>query len=668
MKESFRRRHLSRVLGAAVSVVGATALAIGLALPAGATVTPPANSTVVGSGSSTTYLMMTALDDVFNTSPTCAMFVASGTTPQPLDFSCIQGSTGDPLSFEASPTNTPENPFGDVTLQEPQIGSSNGIKQLEYGNPSGHSTTVNVANNVNYARSSRASKSSDFAGLNFVAYATDGISWFHYTGVQGPTGTAVPTPSANVTNLTDAQLQGIWNGTINNWSQLGGTNAPITVFSAQAGSGTDSTWASHLGFDPTTGGEPVNCSNPGTVGPTSSSGMGQCVGPAIGLENHASTVSIQSFLNSQQSYLGQNKTLWGTSKVKTTLSSSAAAGATKINVASANNIVGGSKPTKLTIAAAGSGSSSETATVASVSGTTVTLTKALSFPHASGASVTGTTVSAATARLIKSDGVFFYSAGAYLHQCAQSPIVTTKLSAAASAGATSISVTSASGLVPGTPITLAAAGTGSSSESAIVKSISGKVITLYSGLKFPHAAGAKISGTVNECGGITQGTSTPALGNIDGFAPNQTNILEQSFPVFRFLYNVYSNGSNGQVNPVATSPTLNYMSEIGFVCKPQNAKIPDPLTGQTYLTDIQKAILGAGFWPLSANEQATGQISQTPFTDEGNVAHPAHTLVNNTYAPYENDSSTGLLGGYQHASNGDPSGFCQVSSTDGNSP
>jgi phosphate transport system substrate-binding protein len=54
-------------------------------------------------------------------------------------------------------------------------------------------------------------------------------------------------PSNRVTDLTKQQVSGIFNGTIRNWKDAGGTNAPITVVSREAGSGTRSSFEEILG-------------------------------------------------------------------------------------------------------------------------------------------------------------------------------------------------------------------------------------------------------------------------------------------------------------------------------------------------------------------------------------------------------------------------------------
>ena len=66
----------------------------------------------------------------------------------------------------------------------------------------------------------------DCTGLHFVAYARDGLAWECFGTCH------------NVTNLTKAQLQGIYGDcSITNWSQVGGTPGPIKVYAVQAGSG-----------------------------------------------------------------------------------------------------------------------------------------------------------------------------------------------------------------------------------------------------------------------------------------------------------------------------------------------------------------------------------------------------------------------------------------------
>ncbi|HEY3362131.1 MAG TPA: phosphate ABC transporter substrate-binding protein [Methanosarcina sp.] len=50
--------------------------------------------------------------------------------------------------------------------------------------------------------------------------------------------TVVVNPSNPVSNLTFTQLRGIYNGSISNWKEVGGTDAPIAVISRDSSSGT----------------------------------------------------------------------------------------------------------------------------------------------------------------------------------------------------------------------------------------------------------------------------------------------------------------------------------------------------------------------------------------------------------------------------------------------
>ncbi|MCL2764706.1 MAG: phosphate ABC transporter substrate-binding protein [Treponema sp.] len=52
----------------------------------------------------------------------------------------------------------------------------------------------------------------------------------------------------SVSNLTVDQIRGIYTGTITNWSQVGGANAPIAVVSREAGSGTRGAFEEIVGF------------------------------------------------------------------------------------------------------------------------------------------------------------------------------------------------------------------------------------------------------------------------------------------------------------------------------------------------------------------------------------------------------------------------------------
>jgi ABC-type phosphate transport system substrate-binding protein len=275
-------------------------------MPAGATLTTPANSTMIGSGSSTSYNMMQAMDVLFNSSPGCVQTVPfiSASTPQELDYSCA-GPDDIPPQPIVQQATTPENPYNDVSVQEAPLGSNYGIAQLEDQGAHGPTAVsrgvpINVADNVSYARSSLGSTSGDLKGLNFVAYAVDGVTWFHYTNVPG----IGATPSANVSNLSSTQLVDIFNGTDTNWNQVGSSmSAPIVVFSAQEGSGTLSTFKDFLGFDPSSPANPVNCYTP-------TGGTNTCVGPAVIFENEDTEIQPAAFISAQAGFVNNNP-VWG---------------------------------------------------------------------------------------------------------------------------------------------------------------------------------------------------------------------------------------------------------------------------------------------------------------------------------------------------------------------
>jgi len=219
----------------------------------------PTAESILGSGSDTTQFMMSQLDNLYLFSPGCAQIPTPSGPTAWLDFSC--------QSPDPSGTVHTENYQHDQTHEAYFLGSSNGIKQLCTQGSAGVAT-------ISFARSSRASKSSDCAGLDFVAYALDGISWEannnSHSGefnMNNQSGTCSGSGSGSFTRfcLTQAQLQGIFvTCTITNWHQVGGQNVVINPYTPQSGSGTRST------FDTFLGGSSDTCINkrPGTYAAT----------------------------------------------------------------------------------------------------------------------------------------------------------------------------------------------------------------------------------------------------------------------------------------------------------------------------------------------------------------------------------------------------------------
>jgi hypothetical protein len=134
------------------------------------------------------------------------------------------------------------------------------------------------------------------------------------------------------------------------------------------------------------------------------------------------------------------------------------------------------------------------------------------------------------------------------------------------------------------------------------------------------------------CEGSTK-TTVAALGEIGGVAASPATIQAQSsgsgtvFPLDRYLYNVYSNGTNSNL-PAASQPVENFVSTYGFLCNPQTKTEVDPLspTGATYLTEIDNIITEEGFFPITLGPEGDTATGVTPpsFTDPNySAADPA---------------------------------------------
>jgi ABC-type phosphate transport system substrate-binding protein len=244
----FRRLRRGAILGS--TVVGTAVLGLAIAGPASATVAPAANNTIIGSGGNTPYAVIANLATLFNGSEGCNLIVPNGVT-QPLNFSCPSGGSlpagNPPFGYGAPSVGSPysENPFNDVVEVEPGIGSSAGITQLE--NQGAHTTStapVSFASSARGPELGTAGKYDD-QGLNFVAYAADGVDWVAYTKVG-----SAKTAAKTVSNLTQAQLQAIWSGTDKCWSDVGATGAAandlIDPYSVVTSSAITSTWDAFL--------------------------------------------------------------------------------------------------------------------------------------------------------------------------------------------------------------------------------------------------------------------------------------------------------------------------------------------------------------------------------------------------------------------------------------
>ncbi|MFZ5652109.1 MAG: phosphate ABC transporter substrate-binding protein [Bacillota bacterium] len=124
----------------------------------------------------------------------------------------IAGSTSvQPLSDELAKAYSQKNPNTTVNVQGG--GSSQGVKAAADG----------IAQ---IGASSRKLKDSEKAGVKETTIALDGIA------------IAVHPKNSKITDLSLDQVKGIFSGKITNWKEVGGNDAPISVVTREAGSGT----------------------------------------------------------------------------------------------------------------------------------------------------------------------------------------------------------------------------------------------------------------------------------------------------------------------------------------------------------------------------------------------------------------------------------------------
>jgi hypothetical protein len=714
MFKALFRRH--RGLAVAASLLGVVALVAGMAGPAaaaGSDTGPTGGNNASGNyniyqgGSNTTYLMMNGLAALFNESPGCDL--SSAASQQPLDYGCPGvNDLGGSLSSSNNPANpisssniavgengfspfATENPFNDILIEEPPIGSGNGIKELEEQNTHAPATTFTIPDvtvtassatitatgtggsifpsslgtgtwyvtgadqeipsgatvatytsstsltlssatsaftpspdvvsvtfssstsgaNVaplDSARSSRApnltagSSAGDDKGLNFVAYAMDGVSWLHWTAA--PVGTSAPaaTPSAGVTNLSVAQLASIFNGTLTctvdsvtfnmNWGCLPGgptltasssTTPDIVVYWAQNGSGTEATWANLL---------------------------------------------------------------YGTSNAPTSYYPSL----------TANHVI----------------FENETESIVDNGD--------------------------------EADAIFFFSYGKYNTVCTPTSgycgaeptswAAGSSLALGQIAGSTVDQASIASQLPGGTTATVV-------SDAEVQPGGTGtKAIKVSSG-SFPAAV--LVGDTVSDSGGcIPTGDTVSSVKSAtklkvavvptcSSSSDTVTFTPPAPFPGDRLLYNVYSDGSDPDI-AASSDAALNVVSEDGFVCKPSTATDVDPNTGAFYRTEIDSVITSNGFYPLPLGVETGTYTAPSgnggPYNSGStSYTNPAWTALSNS--AYDNTTETGQpynfpaadtdtddsavsgsysINGTSHtATQDDPIGYCLVLTTDGNS-
>jgi len=209
-------RIVSKLLGAATAAAAITALVATPALADPPTGVVPKPRDVVGVGSDTTEFVLDQLSVDYNaTHATARLFSWDAINP-------ANGAEHDTITTKSGSANCKiPRPFG----------SSEGITALE-----NTLTTTGGAPCVNYARSSRARSATDPSTISFINLGGDAVTYATQPGTHAPK------------NLTTAQLTGIYNCTITNWSQVGGTAAPIVAMLPQNGSGTRSFFLGAIGL------------------------------------------------------------------------------------------------------------------------------------------------------------------------------------------------------------------------------------------------------------------------------------------------------------------------------------------------------------------------------------------------------------------------------------
>jgi len=588
------RRHK---LAIGASAAGAAIAAFAMAAPAGALGVPTnvnypaaaANNLIVGSGSSTDYQMMIGMDSLFNQVPGCVITSGSVTgapakSSQELNYAC-ETNSGSTTLEQVPGESYLDNPINDVAVEEPPMGSSNGIAQLELGRNqanTGIGTAFSTTNQqqvstINYARSSRdPSSGNDIQGLNFVAYAKDGVApliWSEANSVKAPFAKGILTTGG----LSTPQLQAIYNGTDYDWAQLGATkSAPIYVYSAQEGSGTQSTFKTFLGFDPSASTNKVNCTDPAATGDKATT-AGYTVAGAKTVTPWPAATALTGCEGPQIIFENEDASILAN-----------ATPSTESPIASAWSTENGSASPIL-------------------------------------------------------NSVFFYSWGKFSLQCE-----------------------------------------GIKEQVSYLDKTSTKL--------------AVKEGT--NCGSEALPTGyKPTLTSVNGVAASPATILATSgdsvYPIDRFLYNVYSNGSNANI-PEATAATLNYVSEVGFLCKPQTVNgaaeatlpaetdgafapdtntndIVDPATGLWYHDEIFNQILASGFLPVNAVAGAgiadTTDGAALPNENAANATHTAYSLLSASGygAAYLGADAPGQTSNTSIPTGTSMPGYCILSTTDGNS-
>jgi ABC-type phosphate transport system substrate-binding protein len=216
-------RMLNKLIAGTAVVASATALAVAPALADPITgsgkAVVPSQSDVVGVGSDTIQNLFDQFSIDFNAS------IRRG--PRLYSWDALNPKTGLTDNIKTKTTC--------ASIMRPN-GSSAGITALIANTKSKDKKHFCI----DFARSSRGRKSTDPSkgpgGILFVALAKDAVTFATNSGSHAPT------------NLTTAQLNAIYTCKDTNWSQVGGSSAPIVAELPQSGSGTRAFFETAIGI------------------------------------------------------------------------------------------------------------------------------------------------------------------------------------------------------------------------------------------------------------------------------------------------------------------------------------------------------------------------------------------------------------------------------------
>ena len=222
-----RRSHFKRALGAGLAFAASASVMLSAGTPAYA-----ASDTIAVAGSDTTMDVMTAIVAADGT-PGKTFNIKAGnfqSTPLtvPADSSCNAFTYHNKSTGTWPASGAPQQAVGETAAPDGSGEGRNALALSVAGTAPFNAQPGGTPNGcVDIARSSSAKSGTDPGTRQFYAFGVDGVTW----------GTSsLNAPSA----MTLSQVQGIYNCTFTDWSQVGGSPGPIQRTLPQSGSGTGS--------------------------------------------------------------------------------------------------------------------------------------------------------------------------------------------------------------------------------------------------------------------------------------------------------------------------------------------------------------------------------------------------------------------------------------------